>query len=158
MDPLDPFSLRILAELQRDARQTIQKIADKVGLTSTPCWRRVKDMEDAGVIRSYAALVDREKLGLQVCVLADVHLTRHAEDTVSRFEQAVAACPQIIECYSTTGEADYVWKVVTPDIRAYDQFLHEVAFNLPGVSHIRSRMVLREIKYEARLPLPERTA
>ncbi len=154
MDQLDTFSLRILGELQRDARQTIQKIADKVGLTTTPCWRRVKDMEEAGVIRSYAALVDREKLGLHVCVLADVHLTRHAEDTVQRFEQAVADCPQIVECYRTTGEADYVWKVVTPDIRAYDEFLHEIAFKLPGVSHIRSRMVLREIKFEARLPLP----
>lgn len=155
MDPLDSFSLRILGELQRDARQTIQKIADKVGLTSTPCWRRVKEMEEAGVIRSYTALVDREKLGLQVCVLADVHLTRHTEDSASRFEQAVAACPQIIECYSTTGEGDYVCKVITPDIRAYDRFLHEVAFKLPGVSHIRSRIVLREVKHEARLPLPE---
>ena len=156
MNPLDPFSLRILAELQRDARQTIQSIAAKVGLTSTPCWRRVKDMEQAGVIRSYSALVDREKVGLQICVLADVHLLRHAEDTVDRFERAVAACPQIVECYSTTGEADYVWKVMTSDIRAYDGFLHEVAFKLPGVSHVRSRIVLKEIKSEARLPLPDR--
>jgi len=158
MNPPDTFSLQILAELQRDARQTIQAIAAKVGLTSTPCWRRIKDMEQAGLIRGYSALVDREKLGLQVCVLADVHLTRHAEDTVSRFEQAVAACTQIIECYSTTGESDYVWKVVTRDIRAYDRFLHEVAFKLPGVSHIRSRMVLKEIKFDAGLPLPERAA
>ena len=150
---LDRKDHAILAALQRDSRQTVQQLAAAVGLTSTPCWKRVKAMEAAGVIRAYGAVVDRESVGLALCVLAEVNLSQHTEGTVRDFERAVAACPQIVACYSTTGGADYSIKVLVPDIRSYESFLHETAFRLPGVTHIRSSVVLKEVKVEAGLPL-----
>jgi DNA-binding Lrp family transcriptional regulator len=153
MDELDRHDVLLLAELQRDSRQTVQQLAAAAGLSSTPCWKRVKDMESAGIIRGYTALVDREKVGLSLCVLAEVNLTRHREDDVQRFEQAVAAEPRIVSCYATTGQADYVIKVLVPDIKRYESFLHDIMFKLPGVTHVRSSVVLKEVKSETRLPL-----
>jgi Lrp/AsnC family transcriptional regulator, leucine-responsive regulatory protein len=150
---LDPQDVILLTELQRDSRQTVQQLAEKVGLSSTPCWRRIKDMEAAGIIRGYTALIDRDKVGLSLCVMAELNLTQHGEDQVSRFERAIADCPQIVSCYSTTGQADYVIKVLVADIAAYERFLHETAFKLPGVTHVRSSVVLREVKSEVRLPI-----
>jgi DNA-binding Lrp family transcriptional regulator len=160
MNELDRHDVLLLAELQRDARQTVQQLAAAVGLSSTPCWKRVKELETSGVIRGYTALVDREKVGLSLCVLAEVNLTRHNEDDVRRFEEAVAAAPQIVGCYATTGQADYVVKVLVPDIKSYEAFLHDTAFKLPGVTHVRSSVVLKEVKAETRLPLaqPQRPA
>ena len=113
---LDDTDRALLAELQRDSRQTVQQLAAAVGLSATPCWKRVKEMEAAGVIRGYGASVDRESVGLSLCVLAEVNLTQHTENTVREFERAVAACPQIVSCYSTTGAADYSIKVLAADI------------------------------------------
>jgi DNA-binding Lrp family transcriptional regulator len=153
MYALDRRDVEILAELQRDSRQTVQQLAAKVGLSATPCWKRVKDMEAAGVIRGYGAVLDRERVGLQLCVLAEVNLTQHNEALVREFERAVASCPQIISCYSTTGAADYSIKVLAADIKSYEAFLHDTAFKLPGVTHIRSSVVLKEIKSETTLPI-----
>jgi len=150
---LDRYDVTLLNELQRDARQTVQQLADSAGLSSTPCWKRVKDMEAAGVIRGYTALVDREKVGLALCVIAELNLTRHSEDVVRQFEKAVADCAPIVGCYSTTGQADYVVKVLVPDIKAYEAFLHDTVFKLPGVTHVRSSVVLKEVKSEVRLPV-----
>jgi Lrp/AsnC family transcriptional regulator, leucine-responsive regulatory protein len=150
---LDAASLKILAELQRDARQTVQQISDAVGLSATPCWKRIKEMESAGVIRGYTALVDREKVGLNIAVVAEVNLARHSEDEVRRFEAVVIACPQIVRCVSATGPADYILTVLVPDIKHYEQFMHETLFKLPGVTHVRSSIVLKEIKAEVALPL-----
>ncbi|HEY0824038.1 MAG TPA: Lrp/AsnC family transcriptional regulator [Ramlibacter sp.] len=155
MNQLDRHDVLLLTELQRDSRQTVQQLAATVGLSSTPCWKRVKEMEAAGIIRGYTALVDREKVGLSLCVLAEVNLTRHNEDDVRRFEKAVADAPQIVSCYATTGQADYVIKVLVPDIKSYEAFLHETAFKLPGVTHVRSSVVLKEVKAETRLPLDD---
>ena len=153
MNELDRHDVLLLTELQRDSRQTVQQLAAAAGLSSTPCWKRVKELEAAGIIRGYTALVDREKVGLSLCVLAELNLTRHNEDDVRRFEQAVVASPEIVSCYATTGQADYVIKVLVPDIKSYEAFLHETAFKLPGVTHVRSSVVLKEIKAETRLPL-----
>lgn len=153
MNDLDRHDVALLTELQRDSRQTVQQLAAAAGLSSTPCWKRVKEMESAGIIRGYTALVDREKVGLALCVIAELNLTRHNEGDVRRFEQAVADCPQIVSCYSTTGQADYVIKVLVPDIKSYETFLHETAFKLPGVTHVRSSVVLKEVKSELRLPI-----
>ncbi|WP_119155379.1 Lrp/AsnC family transcriptional regulator [Caldimonas tepidiphila] len=153
MESLDRHDVALLNELQRDARQTVQQLAERVGLSGTPCWKRVKEMEAAGVIRGYTALVDREKVGLQLCVIAELNLTRHSGDDVGRFEQAVMDAPQIVSCWATTGQADYVIKVLVPDIKGYEQFLHETAFRLPGVTHVRSSVVLKEVKAEVRLPI-----
>lgn len=153
MDELDRHDVQLLAELQRDSRQTVQQLAAATGLSSTPCWKRVKEMEAAGIIRGYTALVDREKVGLSLCVLAEVNLTRHHEDDVRKFEQAVAAEPRIVSCYATTGQADYVIKVLVPDIKRYESFLHDTMFRLPGVTHVRSSVVLKEVKAQTGVPL-----
>ena len=153
MDELDRQDVVLLTELQRDSHQTVQQLADRVGLSSTPCWKRIKEMETSGVIRGYTALIDREKVGLALCVIAEVNLTRHSEEVVIQFEKEVAGCPQIVSCYSTTGQADYVMKVLAPDIKSYERFLHETVFKLPGVTHVRSSVVLKEVKSDTRLPI-----
>jgi Lrp/AsnC family leucine-responsive transcriptional regulator len=150
---LDNKDKALLGELQRDSRQTVQQLAAAVGLSATPCWKRVKDMEAAGVIRGYGASVDRESVGLNLCVLAEVNLTQHSETTVRDFERAVAACPQIVSCYSTTGSADYSIMVLVENIKCYEAFLHDTAFKLPGVTHIRSSVVLKEVKAAAGVPI-----
>ncbi|MBK9133022.1 MAG: Lrp/AsnC family transcriptional regulator [Betaproteobacteria bacterium] len=153
--PLDRYSLAILAELLRDARQTIQQIADKVGLSASPCWKRIKDMEAAGVIRGYTAIVDTEKVGLGLRVIVEANMAQHSETTVRQFERAVAAAAPIVQCHATTGESDYVMSVLVPDIKRYEQLLHDTMFKLPGITHVRSAIVLKEIKSEMRLALPE---
>ena len=150
---LDRRDIEILTELQRDSRQSVQQLASKVGLSATPCWKRVKDMEAAGVIRGYGATIDRERVGLSLAVIAEVNLTQHTEHTVREFERAVAACPQIVSCYSTTGAADYSIMVLVEDIKSYEAFLHDTAFKLPGVTHIRSSVVLKEVKAAAGVPI-----
>jgi Lrp/AsnC family leucine-responsive transcriptional regulator len=154
MDELDRQDVVLLTELQRDSHQTVQQLAERVGLSSTPCWKRIKEMEGSGIIRGYTALIDREKVGLALCVIAELNLTRHNEDVVTQFERQVAECPEIVGCYATTGQADYVIKVLAPDIKGYERFLHETVFKLPGVTHVRSSVVLKEIKAEMRLPIP----
>ena len=143
----------MLAELQRDSRLSVQELANQVGMSSTPCWRRLKEIEKAGLIRRYTVLLDREALGLKECLLAHVTLQRHAGQTVEEFERAVLAHPEVIECYSTTGDADYILKVVVPDMKAYDAFLQKRIFGIPGVASVRTAVVLREIKYDTVLPI-----
>jgi DNA-binding Lrp family transcriptional regulator len=154
---LDQHSLNILFELQRDARQTIQQIADAVGLSPTPCWRRIKEMEAAGVIRGYTVLVDREKVGLHISSVTEVNLDRHSEQQVQRFEEMVAASPYIVRCVSATGSADYILTVAVPDIKRYELFLRDTLFKMPGVTHVRSSIVLREVKSDVALPLGQDT-
>lgn len=153
MNDLDRATRHILRELQADGRQSTQQLADKVGLSATPVWRRVKELEDSGVIRGYVGLADREKLGLHICILAQVSLVRHSEGAVDEFERFARGEPAVIECYSITGESDYVMKIVMPDMQAYDRFLHDRIFKLRGVASLRSGVVLREVKYETALPV-----
>lgn len=152
-ESLDKASRAILRELQQDTRASQQALAERVGLSATPVWRRIRELEAGGVIRRWVALLDREKLGLGTCVLANVSLERHVEGVVDGFERRVRACPEIIECYGITGEADYLIKVVVPDMKAYDRFLHDVVFRIDGVASIRTNVVLREVKYETALPV-----
>src|SRR5450830_898813 len=149
---LDAASLLILQELQRDSRQTVQQIAAKAGLSTTPCWKRIKELEAAGVIRGYTALVDRSKVGLN---LVEVNLSQHTETTVRQFEREVAVSPHIVRCLSTTGQADYILTVMARDVAHYEQLLHGTIFRLPGVSQVRSSIVLNEVKSEVRLPVGE---
>ncbi|MBV8124025.1 MAG: Lrp/AsnC family transcriptional regulator [Burkholderiaceae bacterium] len=149
----DKVTRQIIEALQADGRQSTQQLADKVGLSATPVWRRVKELEESGVIRRHVALMDREKLGLSICVLANVSLMRHSEGAVEQFEQMVNTSREIIECHGITGEADYLIKVVVPDMKAYDHFLQQRIFKVSGVSSVRSNVVLREVKYETALPV-----
>ncbi|WP_457424664.1 Lrp/AsnC family transcriptional regulator [Roseateles sp. P5_E7] len=153
INDFDRVSLQILEALQADARLSTQALAEKVGLSATPVWRRIKELEDRGVIRGQVVLVDREKVGLSILVLANVSLLRHTEGAVEQFERLVGTRREIIECHAITGEADYVIKVVAADMKAYDLFLQQHIFKLPGVSSVRSNVVLREVKYETALPV-----
>ena len=152
---LDRYSLAILNELLRDSRQTLAQIAQAVGLSPSPCWKRIKDMEANGVIRGYTVVVDPEKVGLALRVVVEANMALHSEQQVRQFEKAVAASPAIVQCHSTTGGSDYVMTVLAPDIKRYEQFQHDTLFRLPGITHVRSSIVLKQIKAETRLPLPE---
>lgn len=154
MIELDRATRRLIDTLQRKGRQSAQQLAEAVGMSATPVWRRLKELEQSGVIRREVVLMDREKLGLAICAWAYVSLVRHTDGAVEDFERLVASSPEIMECASITGEADYVVKVVVPDMKAYDRFLQERLFKLKGVASIRTNVVLREVKYETALPLP----
>jgi Lrp/AsnC family leucine-responsive transcriptional regulator len=155
---LDPLGRAILAELMRDASQTLQQIAARVGRSPSPVWKRIQEMKAAGVIRGHTVVVDPARVGLGLRVIVACNLAQHSEDTVRRFEAAVAASPAIVECRSTTGESDYLMTVLVPDIRAYERFLHDTLFRLPGITHVRSSIVLKEVKAEVRLPLGDAAA
>jgi DNA-binding Lrp family transcriptional regulator len=155
---LDPLGRVILAELMRDASQTLQQLAARVGRTPSPVWKRIQEMKAAGVIRGYTVVVDPARVGLGLRVIVACNLAQHSEDTVRRFEAAVAACPAIVECRSTTGESDYLMTVLVPDIRAYERFLHDTLFRLPGITHVRSAIVLKDVKAEVQLPLGDAIA
>lgn len=150
---LDRYSLQILAELQRDARQTVQQLSERVGLSATPCWKRIKEMEAAGVITGYTALVNRERVGLNLAVVVEANISQHSEELVRRFEAAVAASPQIVRCLATTGQSDYILTVLVAGIKEYEAFLHDTIFKLPGVTHVRSSIVLKEVKAVVALPV-----
>ena len=150
---LDHHETLILMELQRNSRVTNQELAQTVGLSSSPCWRRVRQLEDSGVIRRYATLLDPRKVGVGESVFCNVTLERHAEGVVERFEAEVMRHPEILECYAMTGEADYLLRVVVPEVSAYDRFLQDFIFCLPGVAHVKSHFALREVKYDTTLPL-----
>ena len=150
---MDAFSRKILTALQEDSRMTVQHISERVGLSATPCWKRIKEMEAQGVITGYTVKVDRKKVGLNLMVMAEINLSQHTEKTVAEFEAAVQATPHIVRCYSTTGQSDYVLMIMAADIEEYEQLLMRSLFKLPGVAHVRSSMVLREIKLGAALPL-----
>ena len=149
----DAYSQKILEALQEDSRMTVQQISARVGLSTTPCWKRIKEMEAQGVITGYTVRVDRKKVGLGLMVLAEINVTQHTEKAVTEFEAAVQATPQIVRCYSTTGTADYVLTITAQDIDAYEHFLMQTLFKLPAVAHVRSSIVLRDIKQGAGLPL-----
>ena len=150
---LDTASIKILEELQHNSDLSTAELAERVGLSQTPCWRRQKELEETGVIERYAAIVDRRKVGLMVCCHAHVTLNRHAAGVVEEFENAIQLRDEVIECYETTGNSDYLIKVVVPDMEAYQAFLHDVLFKLKGVGNINTAVALREVKYTTALPL-----
>ena len=149
----DTFHRKILSLLQRDCRQSLATLAEEAGLSTTPCWRRIKDLEGAGVIRGYAALVDRRKVGLNVCVFVQIRLERLVPDLIERFTRDVSALSEVVEAYETSGEYDFILKVVVPDIDAYNAFQHAKLVRIAGVAQYNSTIALREVKYETALPI-----
>jgi DNA-binding Lrp family transcriptional regulator len=142
----------ILRELQRDSRLTMQQLADKVGMSSSACWRRVRSLEDAGVIDRYAAILDTKKAGFTLTSMTLVTLARHENKHVENFIKEVMRQPEVLECFATSGEADFHLRVVVEDMDAYNSFLDDFIFRLPGVSQVRSDIVLKEIKVDTALP------
>lgn len=153
---MDNTDQRILAVLQRDGRISNQDLAEQVGISTAACWRRVRALEAAGIIDSYAALLDRNQLGLALCAFVHVSLSRHERRSTVDFEAAVRDRPEVLECFATTGDADFILRVVTADITSFDRFLEDFLFGLEGIAQIRSNIALRELKFATVLPLPDR--
>lgn len=143
---------KILSELQRDGRLTMQELAARVGMSSSACWRRVRGLEEAGIIDRYAVILNARKAGFALSAVVHVSLARHEQENVERFIREVSRHPEILECFATSGEADFHLRVVVEDIDAYNTFLDDFIFKLPGVSQVRSNIVLKEIKADTALP------
>ncbi len=150
---LDQIDRKILALLQTNARVTNIELAEKVGLSPSPCLRRVRELEERGVVRRYVTLVDAAKVGLPVSVFVNVTLDRQIETALEKFETAILKRPEVMECYLMTGDFDYLLRVVTADLSAYERFLVENLTRVPGVSSIRSSFALKQVKYSTALPL-----
>ena len=155
MISLDKLDRRILAELQEAADLSMQALGDRVGLSHTPCWRRVKRLERLGVVRRRVTLLDAEQLDLAVNVFVNVSLKRHQENALNRFEEAVQGVPEIVECYSVSGETDFLLRVVVRDVGAYEQLLKATLVHLPEVGNLTSTFALRQVKYTTALPLAD---
>ncbi len=149
---LEQKDRRILAELQRDSRLTTQELADKVGMSSSAAWRRVRSLEESGIIDRYAVIVNPKKAGFGLSSIVHVSLARHEQSNVENFVREVLRQPEVLECFATSGEADFHLRVVVKDIDAYNAFLDDFIFRLPGVSQVRSNIVLKEIKVDTALP------
>jgi Lrp/AsnC family transcriptional regulator len=150
---LDTIDRNILDLLQRDATLPVAQVADKVGLSQSTCWRRINLLEEAGVIRARVALLDQAALGLEVVVFANVKLSAHGRRSLSEFEQAVAIFPEVTECYTMSGEIDFLMRIVTRDIQAYERFLRETLLQMPSVQEVHSHIALSHVKYTTALPL-----
>lgn len=152
-DALDSVDLSILDLLQRDASLTAAEVAEKVGLSQSPCWRRIDRLEKQGYIRRRVALLDRQRLGLGVMVFVQVKLSRGARRSLAQFEAAMRSFPEVQECYMLMGEIDFLVKVVTRDVASYETFLREKLARVPAVRDVRSSMALTPVKECTELPL-----
>ena len=150
---MDAIDLRILARLQHDARVSNVELARAVNLSPSPCLARVRALEAAGYIDRYATLLDAKKLGLGVSVLVQVTLEKQIEPALDTFERAVRERPEVMECYLMTGDADYLLRVLVPDVPAFERFILEFLSRVPGVGNIKSSFALKQVKYQSALPL-----
>jgi len=152
---LDRFDKAILRELQENGRVSNQDLADRIGLSSSPCLRRVRVLEEAGFIRCYRALVDAQKLGLTLMVLIHISMDKHTPERFAHFESAVASLPEVMECLLITGQqADYQLKVIVKDLEAYQRLLLDEITRIEGVSGVLSSFVLRKVVDRSALPMP----
>lgn len=151
-DILDDASLRILDVLQENSELSNAELAERVGLSPSPCWRRVADMKAEGVIRGAVTLVDPLKLGLAVNVFVHVTLTKQDKESLETFIDAISGRPEVMECYLMTGEADFLLRVVIEDLIKYQALMLDCLTQIPGVANIRSSFALNQVKYTTALP------
>ena len=150
---LDDTDYALLALVQDNGRISNVKISEMLSLSETPCWRRLKRLEEKGYIADYQANLNRYQLGFGILALVQICFANHTDDAPEKFEEAVRSIPEIISCHNVTGEADYFLQIVSQDLVTYEQFLRKVLRNLPGVTSIQSSFSLREVKNSSRLPL-----
>ena len=150
---LDDKDRLILTLLQADCRISNAELADRAGLSASVCWRRVRALEAAGVIATYRADVAPGKIGLAFQAMVQVKLTRHNPDHLAGFIAAVADRPEVVDCFATTGAADYLMRVLCPDIDSYNHFLEDFLFRLPAVESAQTNVVLREVKRARTVPV-----
>jgi Lrp/AsnC family leucine-responsive transcriptional regulator len=150
---LDAIDRRILAALQADGRLSNVELADKVGLSPSPCLRRVRRLEEAGLIRGYRAVLDRKLIGLGLTVFVSVKIEGHQEEHTNAVQAAFRAMPEVVACHLVSGESDFLLEVVVPDLAAYEDLLLGRLLKLPGLKDVRSSFAMREVKPAAPLPL-----
>lgn len=151
---LDATDRRIIAELQADARLSNVELADRIGLSPSPCLRRVKRLEREGYIEAYRAALRRDRVGLGFSVFIGVKIDGHANERALKFEDAIKAMPEVIACHLVSGEADYLLEVVVPDLEHYQRFLVGKLLSMPIVREVRSNIAIQTLKAGAPLPLP----
>lgn len=149
----DDLDRRILLALQRKGRLSAQEMAEAAGASAATCWRRLKALEDTGIVRGFNAVLDREKLGFSVVAFVQVTIERQHAKAVAEIEKKIRARPEVLDCYATTGDADFTLRVVARDIADYDRFLQKLLLDLPELRQVRSAIALREIKATTELPL-----
>jgi DNA-binding Lrp family transcriptional regulator len=149
---LDAIDWKILAELQRDGRITNVELSRRVGLSAPPCLRRMRALEEAGIIRGYRALLDEKRLGYDITVFAMVHLVSQAEADLAAFEEKVRGWPLVRECWMLSGEVDFILKCVAPDLNTFQAFVSELTAT-PNVRNVKTALTLRRSKDEASVPL-----
>jgi Lrp/AsnC family leucine-responsive transcriptional regulator len=150
---MDEIDRRILSVLQSDARISNVLLADQVGLSPSPCLRRVRLLEEEGVIEGYGARVNRQKVGLGLTAFVTVNIHSHGEDTPAKFKDAARAMPEIVSCHTTSGDHDFLLQAVVPDLEVYRQFVDRL-IRAPGVRNIRSSFAYETVKEAGLLPLP----
>ena len=150
---LDAIDLRILDELQQNARLTNVELAARVHLSPSPCLARVRVLEESGLIARYVTLLDPLLLGLSVSVFIQIRLERQVERALEQFQAAIREYPEVMKCYLMTGDSDYLIRVVVPDVQALERFIVDELSKIPGVANIRSSFALKQVKYKTELPL-----
>ncbi|MEX0619582.1 MAG: Lrp/AsnC family transcriptional regulator [Pseudohongiellaceae bacterium] len=154
---LDRTDYRILRHLQQNGRISNTELADAVGLSPSPCLRRVKALEQAGIIKRYAALVDAKAVGLPINIFVNVTLRSQERGSMEQFETSIARYREVMECYLMTGSFDYILRVVVPDLDSYERFLADRLTRTPGVANIQSSFTLKQVVYKTELPLDDAT-
>ncbi len=150
---LSPQDVKILDLLQEDATLTTQAIAAQINMSQSPCWRRINRLEESGLIRKRVAILDREKLGMEVIVFATVNLSTQGRNNLEQFENEVKQFPEVIECYTMAGSWDYMLKIVARNIRHYEIFVREKLISLAHIGEVHSHIAVTEIKNSTALPL-----
>ncbi|CAG2128543.1 Leucine-responsive regulatory protein [Cupriavidus campinensis] len=150
---LDATDIRILSELQRDGSLTNVELASRVNLSPSPCLARVKQLEKSGVIARKVTLLDARRLGLKVVVFISISLDKQRRETLDEFERRIGALPQVMECYLMSGDADYLLRVVVPDVDSLERLIIDQITRIPGVASIRSSFALKQVLYSTALPL-----
>jgi Lrp/AsnC family transcriptional regulator len=153
MTSLDEYEKKIVRELQRDASQTTAEVAERVGLSPSPCWRRIDRLQREGIIRKRVAIVDRRMVGLNAHIFAQVKLNAHGRANLDEFSDAIGAFPEVLDAYVLMGNMDFMLRIVAKDIDAYERFFFERLSKLPGVQEINSVVALSEIKSTTELPI-----
>jgi Lrp/AsnC family leucine-responsive transcriptional regulator len=150
---IDGFDARILAALQQDGRVPVVDVAEAIGLSPTPCARRIKALENHGIIEGYAALLNPSKVGLEVLAIVQVKLTEHTDETVARFEREIAVLDEVTHCYAMTGSYDFILQVYGEDLESLSNVVLKKLIRIPNVRDLQSSVVLATVKRSIRIPL-----
>lgn len=153
---LDAIDLKILTLLQQDASLSTADLAERVGVSQSPCWRRIQRLREEGYIKSTVAIVDRQKLGFMMQIFAQIKMTRLTDEARAELVREINGIPEILECYTVFGEMDVMMKIVAPDVIWYQEFVFSVIMKLPGVQDVRSIVTLLETKSTTAIPLKAR--